>query len=136
MRAMAALLAVLLILESACTSYRQVPPFDIKDPKDTIYAATCRTGKVVTFKASEAPSKEFGDPGYAVYGYYVWNTRSVDGVAVTGEHVSLPVDSLQSVRVRRFNPIHMALIFVGVAGVVAALCLIALSSASSIQFGD
>lgn len=106
-------LAVLVVylMNLGCHSMREIPIAEAHSATDTIFAVIYPSGEVV----------EFSEPGGVVNSY----TKTIDGMKRFGGKVSIPIDDVLYVRVKRTDVVKTVLASVGIAaGAVIAFAVI------------
>ena len=132
-RVTAAVILMALFTNLGCSTVVDIPPEEVEPSDEKVLTATYRTGKMVKFKEdvvrmTDGTRMRTSSREKTHYGVYVAETRTIDGLAEDGSTVSIPVDSLSALSVRRNDDLLTILAVLGItAGVVLAITLIAIA---------
>ena len=131
-----AVLAILALLANVgCSSVSEIPVAELDDDDGRVLSATYRDGRRVEFKKTTVATVSKGtrtrepiSDEVTRYGVYTPQQGTIDGTALNGRAVSVPVDSLMTVRVRRADGIMTTFAILGIsAGVLLAIVGIGLA---------
>ena len=110
MRVLTVIVLFAYLTNLGCTSMRDVPPSDVDDSRERIFAATYTSGRTVVFDkvvvplAPEERNRTRGTARTSSIRYANLNVEAqrVDGT-LEGQTVSIPVSELQTVQVQKFS---------------------------------
>jgi hypothetical protein len=127
---------VVYLINLGCYSTRQIPPAELTEKDVHVLAAVYPSGEVVTFKEyvygakakvkEERHSRKDRKRGAIIDP----SKRTVEGTTVEGTNVSIPLDSLLYVRVKRVNKVKTTIVVVMAVGIMALIIGASLSDSN------
>lgn len=114
-------IAVIYTMTLACTSVHEVPKDEIKPDDDHIMDLVKTSGEVIVFDEHGATID--------------FNRGTIEGIQLNNIAISVPIDEVVSVRLKRTNAVKTIMIIIGVAAlIVLVLYAIALATKESCPF--
>lgn len=135
MRTTAVFAILALLANVGCSSVSEIPIAELDDDDGRVLSATYRDGRRVDFKKTTVAtvsngtrSREPFSDEVTRYGVYAPQQGTIDGTALNGRSVSVPVDSLATVSVRRSDGVKTTFAILGIsAGILVGVVALALA---------
>ena len=134
-RAIVVIAILALLANVGCSSVSQIPVAELDDDDGRVLSVTYLDGRRVEFKKTTVATVTSGtrtreplSDEVTRYGVYAPLKGTIDGTGLDGRSISVPVDSLTTVSVRRADGTKTTLAVLGIsAGLFAAFVAVAIA---------